>query len=163
MLQYAILKAVSRLTSSRITASLVKPGKLHLHGCWNLDLDTRVTPSARLRSSPKTSNGISVPLFVLHRGWVSLLLLVAAASLAFMALLTVSERFFCPALELISDYLKLPPVVAGATLLSFGNGAPDTFTQMAAVAQVSGWVEGGSMHHLRPLSSSFMNTGNTRL
>jgi Ca2+/Na+ antiporter len=55
---------------------------------------------------------------------------------AFAVLLTVSERFFCPALELISDYLKLPPVVAGATLLSFGNGAPDTFTQVAAIAQV---------------------------
>lgn len=68
--------------------------------------------------------------------WVSLLLLVAAAALALAVLLTVSERFFCPALELISDYLKLPPVVAGATLLSFGNGAPDTFTQVAAVGQV---------------------------
>lgn len=64
-------------------------------------------------------------------------MLLAAALLAFAVLLTVSERFFCPALELISDYLKLPPVVAGATLLSFGNGAPDTFTQVAAVGQVT--------------------------
>lgn len=71
-----------------------------------------------------------------HRGWLSLLVLLLAAVLAFAVLLTVSERFFCPALELISDYLKLPPVVAGATLLSFGNGAPDTFTQVAAVGQV---------------------------
>jgi hypothetical protein len=67
---------------------------------------------------------------------LSLLLLLAAAALAFLVLLTVSERFFCPALELISDYLRLPPVVAGATLLSFGNGAPDTFTQVAAIGQV---------------------------
>lgn len=71
------------------------------------------------------------------RAWLSLVLLLVLALLAFAVLLTVSERFFCPALELISDYLKLPPVVAGATLLSFGNGAPDTFTQVAAVAQVS--------------------------
>lgn len=71
-----------------------------------------------------------------RRGWLSLVLLLAVALLSFAVLLTVSERFFCPALELISDYLKLPPVVAGATLLSFGNGAPDTFTQVAAVAQV---------------------------
>jgi sodium/potassium/calcium exchanger 6 len=67
---------------------------------------------------------------------VSLLLLLLAAVLCFFALLTVSERFFCPALELISEYLRLPPVVAGATLLSFGNGAPDIFTQVAAVGQV---------------------------
>jgi hypothetical protein len=75
-------------------------------------------------------------MFVACRFWLSLLLLLATAVLAFAVLLTVSERFFCPALELISDYLKLPPVVAGATLLSFGNGAPDTFTQVAAVGQV---------------------------
>jgi Ca2+/Na+ antiporter len=67
---------------------------------------------------------------------VSLLLLFLAAVLCFFVLLTVSERFFCPALELISEYLRLPPVVAGATLLSFGNGAPDIFTQVAAVGQV---------------------------
>lgn len=79
--------------------------------------------------------------------WVSLLLLVAAAALALAVLLTVSERFFCPALELISDYLKLPPVVAGATLLSFGNGAPDTFTQVAAVGQVrGGFWQAGQQH-----------------
>lgn len=76
-----------------------------------------------------------------HRRWASLLVLLAAATLAFAILLTVSERFFCPALELISDYLRLPPVVAGATLLSFGNGAPDTFTQVAAVAQVRCWAD----------------------
>lgn len=70
------------------------------------------------------------------RQWLSLLILLAGMLLSFGVLLTISERFFCPALELISEYLQLPPVVAGATLLSFGNGAPDIFTQVAAVAQV---------------------------
>ena len=46
------------------------------------------------------------------------------------------RRFFCPSLELISEYLRLSPCVAGATLLSFGNGAPDVFTQLAAISQV---------------------------
>ncbi|EFJ46589.1 Ca2+/H+ antiporter, cation antiporter, membrane protein [Volvox carteri f. nagariensis] len=50
-------------------------------------------------------------------------------------MLLVAERFFCPSLELISEYLRLPPCVAGATLLSFGNGAPDVFTQLAAISQ----------------------------
>ena len=29
--------------------------------------------------------------------------------------------------------MKLPPAVAGVTLLSFAGGAPDLFTQLAAV------------------------------
>ena len=68
----------------------------------------------------------------------------------FAVLLTVSERFFCPALELVSDYLRLPPVVAGATLLSFGNGAPDTFTQVAAVAQGLGATVTGKARSPKP-------------
>ncbi len=30
--------------------------------------------------------------------------------------------------------MKLPPAVAGLTLLSFAGGAPDLFTQLAAVS-----------------------------
>lgn len=48
----------------------------------------------------------------------------------------VADRFFCPALEVVADYFRLPANVAGATLLSFGNGAPDVFTQLAAVSTV---------------------------
>lgn len=79
-----------------------------------------------------------VILFSCHfcREWFSVLLLLSGMLVCFAVLLTISERFFCPALELISEYLQLPPVVAGATLLSFGNGAPDIFTQVAAVGQV---------------------------
>lgn len=51
-------------------------------------------------------------------------------------LIVVADRFFCPALEVLSDYFQLPANVAGATLLSFGNGAPDVFTMLAAVSTV---------------------------
>lgn len=61
-------------------------------------------------------------------------------------LMVCAERFFCPALEVISDALSLPPNVAGATLLSFGNGAPDVFTQLAAMSS----VRGPSGHALSP-------------
>ena len=36
-------------------------------------------------------------------------------------------------LQWISETMKLPPAVAGVTLLSFAGGAPDLFTQLAAV------------------------------
>ncbi|KAI8474810.1 MAG: Sodium/calcium exchanger protein-domain-containing protein [Monoraphidium minutum] len=68
--------------------------------------------------------------------WASILLMLLALALTFGFLLTAAERFFCPALELVAERLKLPPAVAGATLLSFGNGAPDVFTQLAAVKQL---------------------------
>jgi solute carrier family 24 (sodium/potassium/calcium exchanger), member 6 len=51
-------------------------------------------------------------------------------------LIIVADYFFCPALEVLADYFKMPANVAGATLLSFGNGAPDVFTQMAVVSTV---------------------------
>ena len=54
----------------------------------------------------------------------------------FVVLMVGAERFFCPALEVASNFLKLPPNVAGATLLSLGNGAPDLFTQLAAITSV---------------------------
>eukprot|EP00201_Polytomella_parva_P020677 CAMPEP_0175047360 /NCGR_PEP_ID=MMETSP0052_2-20121109/5546_1 /TAXON_ID=51329 ORGANISM="Polytomella parva, Strain SAG 63-3" /NCGR_SAMPLE_ID=MMETSP0052_2 /ASSEMBLY_ACC=CAM_ASM_000194 /LENGTH=414 /DNA_ID=CAMNT_0016311215 /DNA_START=272 /DNA_END=1513 /DNA_ORIENTATION=+ len=53
-------------------------------------------------------------------------------------MLTIAERFFCPSLELISEYFELPPAVAGATLLAFGNGSTDVFTQLAAMGNDPG-------------------------
>ncbi|KAG2492276.1 hypothetical protein HYH03_009516 [Edaphochlamys debaryana] len=70
----------------------------------------------------KGSQGLSTALFLL---WIGTL---------FGLMILVAERFFCPSLEIISEYLRLPPCVAGATLLSFGNGAPDVFTQLAAIS-----------------------------
>ena len=45
-----------------------------------------------------------------------------------------------PSQERISETLRLSPAVAGVTLLSFGNGAPDIFTQMSMAAGVSALV-----------------------
>ncbi|KAL3160535.1 hypothetical protein ABBQ32_010836 [Trebouxia sp. C0010 RCD-2024] len=51
----------------------------------------------------------------------------------FYALSEVAESFLVPAVEWISESMQLPPAVAGVTLLSFAGGAPDLFTQLAAV------------------------------
>ena len=56
---------------------------------------------------------------------------------------TTADDYFCPVLECITDSLKLSPNLAGVTFLSFGNGAPDVFTQLASFVGGSGTGEIG--------------------
>jgi len=51
----------------------------------------------------------------------------------FLALILAAELYFAPAVANIARWLDLSDDVAGATLLAFGNGAPDFFTQVAAI------------------------------
>lgn len=81
-----------------------------------------------------------VPYLTMHYCWTGGGAPSAAAQALviaslFYVLATVAERFFCPALENIASALRIPEDVAGATLLSFGNGAPDCFAQIAALSR----------------------------
>lgn len=54
----------------------------------------------------------------------------------FIALAIAADNFFCPSLEVIAKVLRMSDNIAGVTLLAFGNGAPDVFSAISAVANM---------------------------
>ncbi|KAK3283219.1 hypothetical protein CYMTET_9073, partial [Cymbomonas tetramitiformis] len=66
-------------------------------------------------------------------GVFTLIALVPWIILLFVFICLAADGFFAPAVAMLADYLGLRADVAGATLLAFGNGAPDFFTQVAAI------------------------------
>ncbi|TYZ60569.1 hypothetical protein PybrP1_006526 [[Pythium] brassicae (nom. inval.)] len=68
-------------------------------------------------------------------------LALAALAVALAALLyllsSTADAFFSPVLQVLVEKFRIPPDVAGVTFLSFGNGSPDVFANIAAFSLAS--------------------------
>lgn len=55
--------------------------------------------------------------------------------LLFYVMSVAAESFLCPAIEYLAFRMNMSPDIAGITLFAFASGAPDLFTQVAALAE----------------------------
>ncbi|XVF06675.1 hypothetical protein REPUB_Repub06bG0070600 [Reevesia pubescens] len=105
-------------------------------GLGNLD-DYKAKCSFLKSNNPCVSQGYVdyLYLFYCNFGRYPLLghcLLILWLLVLFYLLGNTASEYFCYSLESLSSLLKLSPTLAGVTLLSLGNGAPDVFSSIVS-------------------------------
>ncbi|KAL5837369.1 hypothetical protein ACOSQ3_014538 [Xanthoceras sorbifolium] len=113
--------------------------KSNQHSCKGLEkLDNYKAKCLYLKShNPCFSQGYIdyLHLFYCNFGRFTLLghcLLFLWLLVLFYLLGNTASEYFCSSLESLSRLLKLSPTIAGVTLLSLGNGAPDVFSSLVS-------------------------------
>lgn len=133
-----------------VNASTVTLGNSTVTQSWhNNDTCSEVhdVPSSQKCSFVKNvtdcqPDGGLINYFEFTHCWMSNKLIPLSACILFIWLLylfvflgATAEDYFCPALKVMSDNLRLNQNLAGVTLLALGNGAPDIFGAYAAITQ----------------------------
>ncbi|KAI9224399.1 Sodium/calcium exchanger protein-domain-containing protein [Blastocladiella britannica] len=72
----------------------------------------------------------------------------------FLFMGTTASEFFCPNLSTIAEALGMSESLAGVTLLAFGNGAPDIFSNFSSLSSNAGGLAMGEMIG----AATFINT-----
>ena len=83
--------------------------------------------------SPQDPNNSRARTFSLPTAALLLLGALLWAACLFSLLAVVSSSFLAPAVSWVAAALRVPPALAGVTLLAFAGGAPDLATEIAAV------------------------------
>eukprot|EP00049_Salpingoeca_infusionum_P006060 m.100790 g.100790 ORF g.100790 m.100790 type:complete len:697 (-) comp13183_c0_seq3:4403-6493(-) len=86
-------------------------------------------------------NYLKLPYCALDSAGGGIAIMVVWLIFLFIALGITAEEFFCPALSVISDTLKLSHNVAGVTFLALGNGAPDMFSVYSSINNVQDGIQ----------------------
>lgn len=90
-------------------------------------------------------NYLQLPYCVLYNVPGAVVVLLLWLVFLFVALGNCAEDFFCPALSVISDTLRLSHNVAGVTFLALGNGAPDMFSMYSSIMNATERARGTSL------------------
>ncbi len=69
---------------------------------------------------------------------MDLFFIILITLVLFYLLAIVCDEFFVPAIDVLSEKLKLPSDVAGATLLAAGSSAPELFASIIAIFGLAG-------------------------
>ncbi|CAL9056053.1 unnamed protein product [Musa banksii] len=128
-------------------AILQRSTKLHLRdsskGCHDICKGKSVLLNSEARFSQGYINYLHIFYCVYGKyPFLGYALLILWLLVLFYLLADTSANYFCTNLEGLSTLLKLPPTIAGATLLSLGNGAPDAFSSIVSFMGAGSGVVG---------------------